>query len=279
MEKIEIGKRDLEKLKSLSYLDKADRKFYLIDGELAKIYIDLPSNENKQYRLQKKLELLQPLNDIDGLVIPTKQIFYNGEFSGFTQTFYDESICFKDYDVTSNEEYVKILKTISNLLKAMHEANVIWGDLNFSNILITNDGVKFIDLDGSGVGLFEPDYFSRQAYNFSTYNSLSNKMLTTKEFDKLSLFIEFMCYHFLTINFTRINKEEYKMFCKKINSELKKYLNIANNYFKICYFKARKDLPYIGDIINCDIYEDRSKRLELKRNCFFNSIHNGIFYD
>lgn len=267
MERVDIKEEAIERYNGVSHLNNEKSKFVLVDGELGKIYTKL--NDEERNRLERRINYLQEYRNIKELVLPTRKIYINDKLFGFTQYYYKESESFKDYEFSCNSEYLKHLKQVSDILKLLHSKNIIVGDLSFRNILIGNEGLKFIDLDGCGIAGLFPEYLSALAYDYVKKNSLNRRIIYTKQFDLLALYIEFICYQLVSFGMDKNRYygmyNDYIGLRKTVNSEFAKNLDLVWNYFNITSLFKKKQLQYLGDVIkNEELYDDRCKILSLK---------------
>jgi len=125
------------------------------NGEVAKIYFFKPTQEHKN-KLEmrfRKIELLTKAGVcIDGVLFPKKIIFNDkNEFVGYVMDKADgttlHSLLFGNSNL-SKKELVKICLDIAQKFKALHELNIIVGDVNLLNIKVDSAGkVFFFDTD------------------------------------------------------------------------------------------------------------------------------------
>lgn len=259
MEIIEIGEEVFDYNNFSIYNTFAFKKFrnifIPIDDEIGKINYGLLTGaigNCERRRLERKVELSRKLGSI--VVRPTRKIYYNGQFVGHTKPFID-GINLNEYSVKNNEEYLKILKELSKFLKYLHENNIVLGDMDFRNVIINESGIYYIDIDEAGFKPYKPEAYSSKTCLFMRQYTRNESLIHTKDFDRLSLVIEFVCYHMaadVLSNdwFNGIRDYQYKELYQALNLRFRLLIDLLRNQNLYAKYSKSHTTPYLDDLIH-----------------------------
>ena len=115
----------------------------------------------------KKLELLEEKEEVKPYIIGGNNIILNeNRYSGYTMDLYEGSV-FSIY--INYSDSVKLLKKIKEALKKLYDNDILYLDLNYSNILYKKENdyldFRFIDMDNAmidGIRMeFEPPFLAK----------------------------------------------------------------------------------------------------------------------
>ncbi len=212
-----------------------------------KIFENIDKEElDKLYRKIREIEGIT----IDGTIFPIDIILENGILKGFTMEKFENSINLLDYftctEKVSCEDIFKAIKKASEILKNIHNHNIIVQDLTFDNILINSEGViKYSDFDGYAVNNITSPYTSLILKRYIV-DYRKDKIEISKSTDRISMMI---CTFQL-------------LFLKEIQKVSKRsYQKLANNITTIKNLEPYKDMlkdrthplkliPYIDELID-----------------------------
>lgn len=246
VERIQLKDIDLTKLKKMPI--QGTRSTVYDAGDICvKIFENIDKEElDKLYRKIREIEGIT----IDGTIFPIDIILENGILKGFTMEKFENSINLLDYftctEKVSCEDIFKAIKKASEILKNIHNHNIIVQDLTFDNILINSEGViKYSDFDGYAVNNITSPYTSLILKRYIV-DYRKDKIEISKSTDRISMMI---CTFQL-------------LFLKEIQKVSKRsYQKLANNITTIKNLEPYKDMlkdrthplkliPYIDELID-----------------------------
>lgn len=107
------------------------------------LYEELYSDKSIVSRFKREFEITQSLQDLDGIV----EVYeYRKEENIYTMKFYDQTL--EDYindNKLSDEEKIKVIKNILEVMEKVHNRDIIHRDLSPLNIFVSNSKVVIAD--------------------------------------------------------------------------------------------------------------------------------------
>ena len=229
MEKVELTNINFKKIKILKK-SPISKVFLLDEKEVVKVYnSSYLKGINRRRALERKIQASSTIK-LKELVLPKKIILINGNFAGYTmeyikgESYLDIAIApYRNLDLI-NKEYLEIEKTI----KKFHKEGIIVPDLlNLTNIIVTEEGLRFIDYDGMQIRDNKASSVSKilkkDIRHSSTIKYCNHLGLYTEELDKKSLLILYILITFNNL-INDINMDNNRF--EKIDKLLEK-LNIS----------------------------------------------------
>lgn len=203
MEKVELTNINFKKIKILKK-SPISKVFLLDEKEVVKVYnSSYLKGINRRRALERKIQASSTIK-LKELVLPKKIVLINGNFAGYTmdyikgESYLDIAITpYRNLDLI-NKEYLEIEK----IIKKFHKEGIIVPDLlNLTNIIVTEDGLRFIDYDGMQIRDNKASSVSKilkkDIRHSSTIKYCNHLGLYTEELDKKSLL---MLYILITFN-------------------------------------------------------------------------------
>lgn len=243
MEKVELTNINFKKIKILK--KSAISKVFLLDEkEVVKVYnSSYLKGINRRRALERKIQASSTIK-LKELVLPKKIILINGNFAGYTmdyikgESYLDIAIApYRNLDLI-NKEYLEIEK----IIKKFHKEGIIVPDLlNLTNIIVTEDGLRFIDYDGMQIRDNKASSVSKilkkDIRHSSTIKYCNHLGLYTEELDKKSLLILYILITFNNlindINMDNNRFEKIDKLLEELNisqeDKLKEIINKAYN--------------------------------------------------
>ena len=202
MEKVELTNINFKKIKILKK-SPISKVFLLDEKEVVKVYnSSYLKGINRRRALEKKIQASSTIK-LKELVLPKKIVLINGNFAGYTmeyikgESYLDIAIApYRNLDLI-NKEYLEIEK----IIKKFHKEGIIVPDLlNLTNIIVTEDGLRFIDYDGMQIRDNKASSVSKilkkDIRHSSTIKYCNHLGLYTEELDKKSLLILYILITF-----------------------------------------------------------------------------------
>lgn len=202
MEKVELTNINFKKIKILKK-SPISKVFLLDEKEVVKVYnSSYLKGINRRRALERKIQASSTIK-LKELVLPKKIILINGNFAGYTmeyikgKSYLDIAIApYRNLDLI-NKEYLEIEK----IIKKFHKEGIIVPDLlNLTNIIVTEDGLRFIDYDGMQIRDNKASSVSKilkkDIRHSSTIKYCNHLGLYTEELDKKSLLILYILITF-----------------------------------------------------------------------------------
>ena len=202
MEKVELTNINFKKIKILKK-SPISKVFLLDEKEVVKVYnSSYLKGINRRRALERKIQASSTIK-LKELVLPKKIILINGNFAGYTmeyikgESYLDIAIApYRNLDLI-NKEYLEIEK----IIKKFHKEGIIVPDLlNLTNIIVTEDGLRFIDYDGMQIKDNKASSVSKilkkDIRHSSTIKYCNHLGLYTEELDKKSLLILYILITF-----------------------------------------------------------------------------------
>lgn len=203
MEKVELTNINFKKIKILKK-SPISKVFLLDEKEVVKVYnSSYLKGINRRRALERKIQASSTIK-LKELVLPKKIVLINGNFAGYTmeyikgESYLDIAIApYRNLDLI-NKEYLEIEK----IIKKFHKEGIIVPDLlNLTNIIVTEEGLRFIDYDGMQIRDNKASSVSKilkkDIRHSSTIKYCNHLGLYTEELDKKSLL---MLYILITFN-------------------------------------------------------------------------------
>lgn len=229
MEKVELTNINFKKIKILKK-SPISKVFLLDEKEVVKVYnSSYLKGINRRRALERKIQASSTIK-LKELVLPKKIILINGNFAGYTmeyikgESYLDIAIApYRNLDLI-NKEYLEIEK----IIKKFHKEGIIVPDLlNLTNIIVTEEGLRFIDYDGMQIRDNKASSVSKilkkDIRHSSTIKYCNHLGLYTEELDKKSLLILYILITFNNL-INDINMDNNRF--EKIDKLLEK-LNIS----------------------------------------------------
>lgn len=202
MEKVELTNINFKKIKILKK-SPISKVFLLDEKEVVKVYnSSYLKGINRRRALERKIQASSTIK-LKELVLPKKIVLINGNFAGYTmeyikgESYLDIAIApYRNLDLI-NKEYLEIEK----IIKKFHKEGIIVPDLlNLTNIIVTEDGLRFIDYDGMQIRDNKASSVSKilkkDIRHSSTIKYCNHLGLYTEELDKKSLLILYILITF-----------------------------------------------------------------------------------
>jgi hypothetical protein len=202
MERVELTNINFKKIKILKK-SPISKVFLLDEKEVVKVYnSSYLKGINRRRALERKIQASSTIK-LKELVLPKKIILINGNFAGYTmeyikgESYLDIAIApYRNLDLI-NKEYLEIEK----IIKKFHKEGIIVPDLlNLTNIIVTEDGLRFIDYDGMQIRDNKASSVSKilkkDIRHSSTIKYCNHLGLYTEELDKKSLLILYILITF-----------------------------------------------------------------------------------
>ena len=198
---------------------------------------------NRRRALERKIQASSTIK-LKELVLPKKIVLINGNFAGYTmeyikgESYLDIAIApYRNLDLI-NKEYLEIEK----IIKKFHKEGIIVPDLlNLTNIIVTEEGLRFIDYDGMQIRDNKASSVSKilkkDIRHSSTIKYCNHLGLYTEELDKKSLLILYILITFNNlindINMDNNRFEKIDKLLEELNisqeDKLKEIINKAYN--------------------------------------------------
>lgn len=202
MERVELTNINFKKIKILKK-SPISKVFLLDEKEVVKVYnSSYLKGINRRRALERKIQASSTIK-LKELVLPKKIILINGNFAGYTmeyikgESYLDVAIApYRNLDLI-NKEYLEIEK----IIKKFHKEGIIVPDLlNLTNIIVTEEGLRFIDYDGMQIRDNKASSVSKilkkDIRHSSTIKYCNHLGLYTEELDKKSLLILYILITF-----------------------------------------------------------------------------------
>lgn len=243
MERVELTNINFKKIKILKK-SPISKVFLLDEKEVVKVYnSSYLKGINRRRALERKIQASSTIK-LKELVLPKKIILINGNFAGYTmeyikgESYLDIAIApYRNLDLI-NKEYLEIEK----IIKKFHKEGIIVPDLlNLTNIIVTEDGLRFIDYDGMQIRDNKASSISKilkkDIRHSSTIKYCNHLGLYTEELDKKSLLILYILITFNNlindINMDNNRFEKIDKLLEELNisqeDKLKEIINKAYN--------------------------------------------------
>lgn len=204
--------------------------FFISPDELLKIYYPTCSDSNKLKKIvydaikEINSEHIMKINEllfdhkIEGLYFDINHLFKTNFIDAYTCSYIKPD----DVDILSTDSQYLLynLKELSKVFSSFAERSILAGDIKWSNVILQNDKIVLIDLDG----------FSDVNISFPTLDVLNQKLLLTL-FKKLFINCidkyEYDCHYISTVYslFDDFSVNDYRDDFKNINEffESEKY--------------------------------------------------------
>ena len=202
MERVELTNINFKKIKILKK-STISKVFLLDEKEVVKVYnSSYLKGINRRRILERKIQASSTIK-LKELVLPKKIVLINGNFAGYTmeyikgESYLDIAIApYRNLDLI-NKEYLEIEK----IIKKFHKEGIIVPDLlNLTNIIVTEEGLRFIDYDGMQIRDNKASSVSKilkkDIRHSSTIKYCNHLGLYTEELDKKSLLILYILITF-----------------------------------------------------------------------------------
>lgn len=243
MEKVELTNINFKKIKILKK-SPISKVFLLDEKEVVKVYnSSYLKGINRRRALKRKIQASSTIK-LKELVLPKKIVLINGNFAGYTmeyikgESYLDIAIApYRNLDLI-NKEYLEIEK----IIKKFHKEGIIVPDLlNLTNIIVTEEGLRFIDYDGMQIRDNKASSVSKilkkDIRHSSTIKYCNHLGLYTEELDKKSLLILYILITFNNlindINMDNNRFEKIDKLLEELNisqeDKLKEIINKAYN--------------------------------------------------
>ena len=248
MNLIRISSINFETLERLNIKNSAESTLYVNKSHktLYKIY---SSNVDRGYK-KRVLMFMELFGELPHVIKPDTVIRADvgSAVEGCAMRYIDKSIELKSFfsKYESNELLFHILIEISKTLKTIHDREIIYGDLNFRNILLDNNLKHyFCDFDSLSIN---GDFcsISNLLNDYINYQDMSiNRLLLSQNTDRLTMYLYFL--GLLSDNDKRI-VTDYK-YCEL--KELFPFLERSKSVFEQIKCKTGQipEIPYLHEII------------------------------
>ena len=154
---VDITDEQLEKLKYLENknesMESTTHPFY--DNDKKKIFKLFKENTNIDNKVAKMELLNERLKDIEQVVTAESFIRYKGKIIGYTMTYINGKMfgCL----TFNKKKNILVLKKIAEILKELHELNIVCADI-INNVIVDKDGNPYlIDYDNFAVDNLKVD--------------------------------------------------------------------------------------------------------------------------
>jgi len=132
----------------------------------------VPMSKNKL----KKIELLDQMN-LDYMIKAIRTVSYNDMIIGYEMSSDYSFDTYKPYQLNSNE-LICFLENTKYILEYFQENGIIYGDVNFRNILLDRDtmDILFCDIDNIKIGNYSMDVLPVDLINFDSNCGKDNQV-------------------------------------------------------------------------------------------------------
>lgn len=263
MQKINFNDIDFSSLKKLA--QQGNTSTIYTDGTNCFKILDKFYDEEKEL-LYKKLLNMDGIN-IPNVLLPKELIIKNNKLQGYSMDYLKDSIPLLDRFMTRYvdcKELFDYVTKASNILKKIHQNNIICQDLSFENILVDKqDNISFCDLDGCSFGEHISPFLSQITKRFLIDYRKEEKVYLSPNIDRISMMISFYYLIYLK-ELQKLTKKQYNKLSKEIVTleNLREFANILvdkNN--------SINEIPYLDEVINPndDYIIDRKNQLNIIR--------------
>jgi len=242
MERIDLSELSSKGIVNLEPDIHSESEIYTDYKNVYKIFKDLTLRELMLKR--KKIEILSSLKNVKSAVLPNAELFIADKFMGYSMDYIDGVTLFKRQFGMKMIDYLSLLSEISKEMREVHYHDIIFGDLSFFNILISEDGkFHFIDLDSV---MIDDKPADRVSYLISEYYVYMNKCARFDiNLDRLSLLL-FVINYLFSLNLEEISMYEYDM----KSEELPFLRDIRKTIVKLKNGKVNTHVPYLDEVID-----------------------------
>lgn len=199
---------------------------------------------------------------IENVLLPKELIIKDGKLHGYTMDYFKDSMPLSDrfmdryVDCKQLFEYVS---KASQILKLIHQNDIICQDLSFENILVDERGnLAFCDLDGCCYREYISPFISVLMKKFFI-DYRKEKMLFSSNLDRITMMISFYCLVYGR-EIQNLTKRQYHKLSDKIVT-----LENTRMYANMLVDKSNPigEIPYLDELIDeSDNYViDRAKQL------------------
>lgn len=186
-----------------------------------------PMGENKEAKIKLLFDM-----QLDYMVKPIKTLSFQDIIIGYEMT---SNYIFDTYKAhqLSNKELIDFLYKTKMILKYFQKYNIIYGDIDFRNILLNRDTMEiiFCDIDNIKINNYPMDTIPSELVNFnfdSKIHSYMHNIMTLKAFN-----LDYYCSSSFAI------KKHFKNGAKKIIFSMQNDENFEDKYL-IDYIKKHK---------------------------------------
>lgn len=258
MEQIKLNDIDLKSMHKL--LSQGSTSTLYKDGStcykiLDKLYV------HEKEELHKKFLAMDGIK-IDNVLTPKELIVKNDKLEGYTMDYFPNSMQLSDAFSVRHVDTKRLLNYISKaseILRTIHDNNIIYKDLSFENILIDAKGnVVFCDLDGCSYDKYTSPFIS-MLMKYFLVDYRHEKIKSIPNLDRISMLISFY-YLIYAKEIQHISKRQYNKLSSKIQT-----LENAKAYARMLKDKDNPigEIPYLDELIDesDDYTYDRVKHL------------------
>jgi len=170
---------------------------------------------------KKKVEAFLKRNYIPEIINPIGKVYINNQFEGYAMNFIN---CHP----IKNKNIIEIIDKCGNLLKELHNKDIIVGDLNLNKIISDeNNNYFFIGIDDFGIDSINADVKS-------PFLIRNFKKITPNKTTDIIMFKKMIAEIILNKNFDYHSYLYFKLIIKmsrKLDLEMKEFLLSDNSYF------------------------------------------------
>ena len=256
MAKIDLENIDLRKLHQINSKQHLESNLFHNQEHIYKIFKDLSIYQTM--KKQRKIELLKDGENLENVIMPKDELFYQNEFIGYTMEYIKNSIPLFDFNKRSKDIslFLKILLIVSKSLEKIHQdpRNILVGDLNFDNIIIDKDfNPYFVDFDSCKIKGLENEAIPAILGSYLLNRNII-KVDTTKNTDKFSLLLCTL-YMIFKKHIDVVSIYQYDQKSEKIET-LK---NIREFILEMKKNEKVPEVPYLHEIISpIDIHSKKT---------------------
>jgi hypothetical protein len=212
MEKILLSNKSLKNLKIYSKSKMcSEGKLYQNDKYLYKIF-----NKEDRDEKEKITDFLMNIGYVENCVMPNSKIYINNIFAGMRMDFYAR---YKQLYSTLHDESVSyntrllICNKLIQAVKKLEEMGICYDDINLYNLLIYNDDLQIVDMDGSAI----EGISSKSEYKHAKHLIKCNSIILVFSYLYGTDFEHFIY---------KYGKEKFKTIIEKLNidKEIKKFV-------------------------------------------------------
>ncbi len=262
-----IEYKDFKKIpvKPLRVYSSSEAHIYYNNKILYKIYKELTREEAK--RKNTKINILSQVKGLNEAVLPIDKIINKKgiyiSLVGLTEEFIEGTTL---WDLSKDSEnfakYLNALRTASIGLKRIHNRseNIVLGDANFDNIVISEDGrAHFVDFDSVMIDKLKADrisiFYDRFISNFK------NDVKVNRNSDRLTFLLYFL-NNLFNIDLNELSMYEYDYLGERLNT----LRNLRTTVVKLKKTGSAY-VPYLHQVIDKnDMYEveEHRKKMEMR---------------
>ena len=193
MKKVELSSLNIDKLYRIKEIEGGEAALYSRGFKLIKVYNPEIDREHRMMALESISGL-----KIKNVIVPNSIItdeLDDRKAVGCTMRYYPNAKKLKDFFTEHDKEsyyptFFSLFGEASKTLRDIHKLDLVYGDVNISNILYLPD-YRHLLCDFDGVSVFNRGPESALLYMYRDHIGMKRKILT-EESDKISMYLYFL---------------------------------------------------------------------------------------